>query len=578
MMKLFYILFTFWLMTSEAMAAELPPAATPGGALPKEQFKYPKPFVYPNTSPPPEVEQKLEEVEKGAPRMRVKGFRIIGIDENIEIGITQQAIEQLVKESAEEMVATVATKGFSISMFEQITSAVARYYRERGYFLARAYIPEQTVNDGIVQINIVEGFLDQVLFSGNSLYKSEQLEPLFEPLIGESVFKPQIEQALFTLNDYPGLSTNMVFGPGLKPGSAAVQLNVSEMSSTNTFMLDNAGSIYTGENRWRYNHKSNNLFGQADLLDVNLILTTSPPNSNYFEASYQQPVIDQRFMAGGDLSLNIFDVGGTLSDLGINGESRDIHGFMRYLHSRNRTEKLTATAGVHLKSSVSKVRSTLDSEDKLTVLYLSGDYAGTSWSSSGAYQTANITLSLGLEDFLGSMDSNGNENSGRAGGSGDFAGGGFSKIAFSYSRIQPISELNSLMFSFRGQMSSDLLTSLEQFSLGGPDTIRAYPVAEALMDEAYLFSVEWMAYASPDIPQTLLKNLRLSVFYDYAVGSQNDPLLNEIESVSFSGFGGSAQMEPYDQFELKISLAFDLGDEPSDNMSLPFYFSVKYDF
>jgi hemolysin activation/secretion protein len=194
------------------------------------------------------------------------------------------------------------------------------------------------------------------------------------------------------------------------------------------------------------------------------------------------------------------------------------------------------------------------------------------------YQTANITLSLGLEDFLGSMDSNGNENSGRAGGSGDFAGGGFSKIAFSYSRIQPISELNSLMFSFRGQMSSDLLTSLEQFSLGGPDTIRAYPVAEALMDEAYLFSVEWMAYASPDIPQTLLKNLRLSVFYDYAVGSQNDPLLNEIESVSFSGFGGSAQMEPYDQFELKITLAFDLGDEPSDNMSLPFYFSVKYDF
>ena len=75
----------------------------------------------------------------------------------------------------------------------------------------------------------------------------------------------------------------------------------------------------------------------------------------------------------------------------------------------------------------------------------------------------------------------------------------FTKLSFSYSRLQPLSELQSLIFTFRGQNSSDSLVSLEKFSLGGPDTVRAYPVAEALMDSVYLLSVEFMAFASPDI-------------------------------------------------------------------------------
>lgn len=572
------ILLLLILWASPVLAQVVPPAATPGGALPKEQFRYPTPFRYPDTKQPPEVQKKLDDVEMDAPLMKVKGFRIVGVDENIAEEITQESIEALVKIKAEQMVTGIASNGFSISMLDEITTTVANYYRKHGYILARVYIPEQTVDDGIVQINIVEGFLDQIVFKGNSLYSDQQLTDVFQPLIGKSVFKPEIEETLFALNDYPGLSSNMIFGPGLKPGSAAIQLNSTEIPSTTRFTFDNFGSFYTGENRWRLNHRKHNLLGQADLIDLNLILTTNPANSQYMDVTYAQPVINHNILAGGSLSLNSFDVGGNLTDLGITGESRDLHGFMRYQFSRNRAEKLSATSGLHLKSSVSKVQDTVDSEDKLTVLYLSGDYAGTSWSSSGAYQTANVTLSLGLESLLGSMDGNGNENAGRLGGSGAFAGGGFTKLEFSYSRLSKITALQSLLFSFRGQKSSDLLTSLEQISLGGPYTARAYPVAEALMDEAYLFTAEWIFFASPDFVQTYLNKLQISVFYDFAKGSQNDPLKNETESVSFSGLGSSIKIEPYDNFKLNVTLAFDMGDEPSDTMTLPFYMSVIYDF
>jgi len=563
-------LYIFLLMSlpvcTNLLAVDLPPAATPGGAMPTEEFRYPQPFNYPKTAPVPEVEEKLQQVEKDAPRMRVKGFRITGVDENIEIGITQQSVEQLVKEVAEEMVATVASKGFSISMFEQITSAVARFYRQRGFFLARAYIPEQTVNDGIVQINIVEGFLDAVVFNGNSLYSNEQLQTAFDPLMGQSVYKPDVEEILFTLNDFPGLSTKMIFGPGLKSGSAAIQLKSVDEASHTRFSIDNFGSTYTGENRLRLNHQRNNMLGQADLLDLNLILTTSPTNSQYFDGSYQQPVINYRFNAGGGFSVNTFDVGGNLTDLGVNGESLDMHGFMQYLYRRDRTEKISTTAALHIKSSSSSAIASQFTDDKLTVLTLAGDYAGTSWSSSGTYQTANITLSIGFGEST--------ETSPKF----VVSDADFTKLSYIYSRLQRLSELQAVLFTFRGQHSSDKLTSLEKFSLGGPNTVRAYPVSEALMDTVYLFSAEYIAFASPDIKQTWLNKLRMSVFYDIATGELNDALPNEKSSVSFSGIGGSVQAEPYGKFELKLTMALDMGDEPSDNMSLPFFISMNYDF
>ncbi len=563
--------------TGVSLAAGLPPAATPGGALPKLNDVITEPFVYPNTIPQelPEIERR-DEID--APRMLVKGFRIKGVQNHQAVEINQLAIEQLVVAKARELVAGDAASGFTLSMFEDITQAISLYYRQRGFFLARAYIPAQKISDGIVTINIVEGFLDQVLYEGNSLYSNDQLDELFGPLKDKAIYLQDFEQVIFQANDYPGLRANVLFGPGLKPGSAAVRVNAEEQSSSGFVSYDNYGSIFTGENRLRGNYQWNNALGYADRIDVNAILTLSPENSTYFDAAYQQPVLDNRYIAGGFFGSNDFDVGGNLSDLGINGSSTIISGFMTRIITRSRTERLTAGVDLSLKESESLVVNTLDSRDKLTVIDLSGTYAGTSWSSSGHYQQISIVLSLGLDDFLGSMDSNGDGLTSRQGENGDNAGGDFTKLSFEYLRMIPLTTFQNLMLKFSGQTSSDLLTSLEQFSLGGPDTVRAYPVAEALMDTAWLFSAEWRARASSEFPLTWLNGLEFSVFYDLAKGSLNDPLKNDVDSVSLSGIGLGADFRPFNKLRARFQYSFDLGDEPSDNQSLPFYFSLHYDF
>ncbi len=569
------LLCLLWFNT--VIAADLPSAATPGGALPKLEDVITEPFVYPNTVPQEQPESERPD-EIDAPRLLVKGFRIRGVQNHPSLDINQQTIEQLVVAKAKELVAGDAASGFTLSMFEDITRVISLYYRQRGFFLARAYIPEQKIASGIVTINIVEGFLDLVSYEGNSLYSKEQLDELFEPLKGKSIFLGDFEQVIFQVNDYPGLKANVLFGPGLKPGSAAIRVNAEELPSSGFISYDNYGSTFTGEERFRGNYQWNNLFGNADRLDVNAIMTFYPQNSTYFDIAYQQPLLDNRYLVGGFFSSNDFDVGGNLSDLGINGSSTIINGYMTRIITRGRTERLTAGVDLSLKESESLVVSTLDSRDKLTVIDFSGAYAGTSWSDSGHYQQISLVLSLGLEDFLGSMDSNGDDLTGRQGETGGNAGGNFTKLSFEYLRMIPLTEFQNLVFKFSGQTSSDLLTSLEQFSLGGPDTVRAYPVAEALMDTAWLFSAEWRANASSESPQTWLYGLEFSVFYDIAQGSLNDPLTNDVDKVSLSGLGAGMDFRPFNKFRARFQYSFDLGDEPSDNQSLPFYFSLQYDF
>ena len=588
------------LLTGAAFAAELPPSATRGGGQPILDSDIAEPFVYqenvlPEQAPPPSVyqgdvlpEQAPEQAplptvyqdeDPKAPRMQFRGFDIHGVVERPELGITQKIIETIAENEAFRIAPAEKPFGFTIRMFEQVANTISRYYRQKGFFLARAYIPEQTVNDGIVRIDVIESFLDRVVFDGNVVYSAEQLSEPLKPLLGKPIFKDDIEQALFALDDYPGVQLSSIFGPGSRPGSAAMLVKVRDEASSAFVSYDNYGSIFTGENRLRLHYDFNNLFGQADRFSFNLLATTSPQNGLYGDIAYAQPVFSPKYRVGGGFSYNQFDVGQELADLGITGVSTILNGFISRQFVRSRSDNFSLAADLSLKDATSKVVDSVAAEDKLSVIRLDAVYAGIDRWLSPARHSASLSLSVGLADFLGSMDENGDGLSGRRGGSQQRAGGDFTKLFVSYTRAQPIFELQTLLFRFRAQFTHDLLTAIEQFSLGGPDTVRAYPVAEALVDEAMFGSLEWIAYSSPEIEQTWFNRLQLSVFYDYATGSKNDPLVNEVPEVTMADIGFSVQASPFNVINARIDVAFAAGgDKPSDNQTLPFYFRLEYPF
>ncbi|MDN5935682.1 MAG: hypothetical protein L0H75_05825, partial [Nitrosospira sp.] len=53
-------------------------------------------------------------------------------------------------------------QNLSLADLWRAADIITRYYRERGHFVARAYIPAQDIKDGIVEIMVLEGRIDRI--------------------------------------------------------------------------------------------------------------------------------------------------------------------------------------------------------------------------------------------------------------------------------------------------------------------------------------------------------------------------------------------------------------------------------
>jgi len=97
----------------------------------------------------------------------------------------------------------------------------------------------------------------------------------------------------------------------------------------------------------------------------------------------------------------------------------------------------------------------------------------------------------------------------------------FKKLSFSGSRNQSLDEVgkSSLFLSLSGQFASANLNSGEQFYLGGPYGVRAYPVSQGGGAQGALLAAEYR--------QQLPNNLTASVFFDAGIVQQYKNLFND---------------------------------------------------
>jgi hemolysin activation/secretion protein len=575
-------MFTYAVAAPVAQAAppiELPAGVSPGGALPsldRDSLRRKKPS---SEVPDPSRDEVVPVPESGV-RMNVKAFELEGVIDHPERGISLEDLEKRV-----EAIRITRPRGFTISEMQEVTDEITRVYRGAGYILARAYIPEQEVTDGRVVIRILEGMLEQLSFEGNQDYSGDVLRLPFEEIINQPVNREEIERALLDLSDYPGLRFNSVFSPGEALGTAKLGVNIeSEKSIEGTVWLDNHGSAFTGEYRLWADASYNNPSGAADRLSAQ-ILTTMGDNdgkSNYYALSYERPIFGPRNLVSIDASNNAYSVGGDFAPLDLKGKSSIYNVSLRRKFIRSRKMNVEGRAVLSSKKSSSDLSYLNIGEDALTVLTLGAiaDYRNTS----SGYTQAALHYSQGIPGVLGAMDEDGDGNSSRTGGSGDAAGGDFSKLNLHLAHWQPLLfstmvQNQSILGRIEVQSSSDLLVSMEQMPLGGPNSVRAYPPAEYMVDSGHFISLEWIAKSSSATKGKFFENLQFSAFYDYAAGELNDPLANDVDAPELQGYGASIQLAPENEYIARLELATPIGDpDPSNDRSIQYFFKFGYMF
>ena len=245
-----------------------------------------------------------------------------------------------------------------------------------------------------------------------------------------------------------------------------------------------------------------------------------------------------------------------------------------------RRSRLDAGVDMSIKNAVLKNLPT-ETEDNLTIasLFLTGELVD--GFGAGGINQFEVRYSQGIPDLFGSMLENGDGGqSTRTGGSGINAGGDFSKFNIRYQRLQRITERNSVLLRAEGQFSDDLLVSLEQFILGGPNNVRAYPIAEFLADQGAFASIEWIINAGKLDSNS---SFTVSFFGDYAYGKNNDPLANEIDDTDLGGYGLGLSFahtgDNGNQFQFRVDVATPATKlDPSDGDDPQIYGQISYTF
>lgn len=488
---------------------------------------------------PPTLERPLG--EDAGPRIRVNQIEL-DIESRLD-ALIDPDLRSLLNRSLTNHVIENQQQGFTIGRLENVANDVTDLLRDGGFILSLAYLPEQRVEDQTVSISVLSGKLEQVTVDGNNRYSVDRLLAPFDTLMGLPVVKGDVERSILAVRNYPGLSTSAVFSPGDALGGSKLTLRVSEDPFDLALTADNHGTESTGENRLRADLYFNNLFGAADSLTANVLQTFDPAENTYGGLLYQVPMFGHNNRLSLGYSRNSFEVAqGFAAGVGIGGSNltgeTDIVsvGFTRNLRLARRSRM---DFGVDIATKDAELLNLgFDSGDKLSVISLDFSAEAVDDFGSGGINQLQIRYSQGLADFLGSMDEQGDGISTRRGGSGDQAGGDFGKVLARYQRLQRISASNSLLVRLEGQFSSDLLTSLEQVVLGGPNNVRAYPIAQFLVDEAAFASLEWIV----DLNQLLGEGggrtrFSLSFFGDYSLGVVNDPLPTEADDLDISGWG-----------------------------------------
>jgi hemolysin activation/secretion protein len=561
-----------------AQTPQLPDALQPGGARPDTTTRMP-----PAPAPgglleiPPLVERSLSPGE--GPRIRVSRFELLDARDLPRFGIRADEARALLSQALQEQQAD----GFTIGEMEAVANRVTNYYRQRGLILAKTVLPVQTVNEGVVTLQVIEGRLGQVLAEGNSMYSTPTLARPFGDLLGEPVSQQDAESALLTLTDYPGLAVFGTFQPGKRVGEADLLLRVpNEERFTGSLRVDNQGSETTGLYRGRAQLNWNNPTDHADRLSLTLQQSVQPANNFYGALDYQL-ILDRFWQAGGFARSNRFTVGGEFADIDIGGVSNQYGLFLKQVWWRSREGNFSTQQELASKYSATTQFGDPANEDRLTVLKLSLNYDSVDTRYSGL-NYAGLEFSQGFNDLLGAMGDSDSANaldsgrrpSRRSGKDTNvYAEGAFSKVLAFYSRLQNITSRSSLLFRTEFQYSNDLLVPMEQYAVGGADNLRGYDGSHTLYDTGGLLSLEYILQApglgDAQAPFGGLGNgwrwrdlFQVSVFYDHALGRKNQPLSNGNEPVGnyqLSSVGVGARFNIPNKLNSRIQLAFPLTDE-----------------
>ncbi|MDD5614138.1 MAG: ShlB/FhaC/HecB family hemolysin secretion/activation protein [Candidatus Omnitrophica bacterium] len=513
-----------------------------------------------------ELRQRIEEKpavpdiekEKEAAAEEEKGDKIF-IREIKVIGVTVFSEAEI-----RSITASFENRELTFREIYKVANLITDLYRSNGYVTSRAYIPPQPISGGVLEIRVLEGRMGNLEIKNNKYFSDRLLQNKIGIKKDDYFDFDLLRKGLIKINEHPDRAARAVLVPGKVPGQTDVILEVEDNLPIHVgFEYDNFGSRYIGRDRGTLSLDHNNITGHDDRLSLKLQRADADAyrlsSVNYFIP------FGQGWETGIYAARTRLKLGEEYKDTDVRGKSTLLSFFINKYIKDEENLDILLTGGFDYKHIRNYLLGIENSKDEMRVAKLgldidrSDNRGRTIFVNEFSYGIPNIFGGLGAVDV----------NASKSG-----SGGKFTKWDMSLLRLQKMPFDSTLLWKNQIQISPYILTSAEQFQIGGISNNRGYPPAEKVGDKGYASSLELSmpfypiskGLKVPFCEEKLYDTLRFVSFYDWGHVFLRNPQVGENKYTTLRSAGCGLRFNlPARGLFARLEIGWPLDQTPSDN-------------
>ena len=485
--------------------------------------------------PQPAISVEDVNISATVEKIRVQGYTIF----------SEKEIEKLIK--------PYHGKKLDFNQLRNITKAITDLYVSKGYITSGAFLPEQEIVDGTINIRVVEGKLEDIKITGLKHLQENYVRSFISAIQGLSIpgtdsenisdsnqSPPlnikKIEEELDLLKRNPSIENiEAELVKGTQPNLSVLLIEIEETSPLDAKLsFDNYRSPSVGEYQGTLEAGYRNIIGVSDRAFTQYNITEG---FDAYSLGYEIPLVSNN----GTISLEYRDgdskiIEDAFEEANIRAESNTF--LLQYrqpiIYKSNREvafglafERQNSETFVLDDEPFSFTDGPQDGRSVVSVLKLTGDWVERS--SSSVYRISS-ELNFGLDVFDATVNNNAPDG-----------------LFFSWlSQAQWIQALNQdkdllLVTRLATQLASDSLLSLQQFTLGGVGTVRGYRQNQEVGDNAVVGTIE--VYVPLVGDRISSSKLNLVPFFDGGTVWDNNS--DEAEALVSLGLGLAWQFKKF---------------------------------
>ena len=427
-----------------------------------------------------------------------------------------------------------AYRGRWVSVLElhELRQKLSLLYLEKGYVNSGAIIPDQEITDGVLRIQLIEGTLNAIRIIGNDHLSQSYLRERIALGAGPPLNLYRLGVRLQLLQSHPVIrSLNSELKPGARPGEATLDVVVRERDPHRLiFDMGNARSPSVGEVTFggEFNHLS--LTGHGDRLAFRM---EGGAGLTDFTLSYSLPLNARDTTLGVQSARDSNTVvSEPFQDLDIEGERNS--GVLSISHPLilSLDRQFLLSGGLEVEETKTTLGGepfsfspwAVDGRAKVALLYFGQD-----WIMRDPRQVLALrsTFKLGIDAF----------------GSTRYDPGPDSRFFSWLGQAQWARRCkggNQLILRGDLQLSADPLMTMEQYALGGLNSVRGYRTNELVRDNAFFASAEYRYSLDEALGSDQSGNapgLSLALFTDFGHGWNREGPSLGVHSIYSVGLG-----------------------------------------